>query len=78
MTDAQIVSIAITVFAIAAGSIFNNLRISDLSSPTGNRFNDMRDLFRAENARTQDKLDAIIRLLGELDTRVTHLEQKIH
>ena len=83
MSDANIISIAITLFAIAAGSLFNNVRISDLAAATNKRFDDMRDLMRAENAvirseyaRTQDKLDSILKLLGELDTRVTHLEER--
>lgn len=76
MTDANIISIAITLFAIAAGSLFNNVRISDLAAATNKRFDDMRDLMRAENARTQDKLDTLLKLVGELDTRVTHLEER--
>lgn len=83
MSDANIISIAITLFAIAAGSLFNNVRISDLAAATNKRFDDMRDLMqaenaviRSENARTQDKLDSILKLLGELDTRVTHLEER--
>lgn len=105
MSDANIISIAITLFAIAAGSLFNNVRISDLATATNKRFDDvrdrisdvaggtnkrfddMRDLMRSENsrlesvmrtesARTQDKLDAVLKLLGELDTRVTHLEER--
>lgn len=87
MSDANIISIAITLFAIAAGSLFNNVRISDLAAATNKRFDDMRDLMRAENARleavmrsesvrTQDKLDSILKFLGELDTRVTHLEER--
>lgn len=83
MTEANIISIAITLFAIAAGSLFNNVRISDLATSTSKRFDDMRDLMRSENevlrsenARTQDKLDAILKMLGDLDTRVTRLKAR--
>jgi hypothetical protein len=38
----------------------------------------MRDLVRAENARTQDKLDTILKLLADLDTRVTRLDERNH
>ncbi len=76
MNDANIISIAITLFAIAGGSLFNNVRISDLATATQASFDDMRDLVRAENARTQDKLDIVLRVLADLDTRVTRLEER--
>jgi hypothetical protein len=37
MTDANIVSIAITLSAIAAGALFSNVRISDLAVATPRR-----------------------------------------
>ena len=76
MNDANIISIGITLFAIAAGSLFNNVRISDLATATHARFDDMRDLVRAENVRTQDKLDTVLKMLGGLNTRVTRLEER--
>jgi hypothetical protein len=76
MADANIISIAITLFAIAAGSLFNNVRIPDLATATHARFDDMRDLARAENVRTQDKLDTVLKMLANLDTRVTRLEER--
>jgi hypothetical protein len=76
VTDANIISVAITLFAIAAGSLFNNVRISDLATATYARFHDMRDLVRAENARTQDKLDGVLKLPADLDTRFARLEQR--
>lgn len=41
MTDMQIVSIAITVLAVLAGTSFNNVRISDLSTNVQGRFGDL-------------------------------------
>jgi hypothetical protein len=51
MTDANVISIAITLFAIAAGSLFNNVRISDTATATNKRIDDMRDFIHSENAR---------------------------
>ncbi|MDP9169518.1 MAG: hypothetical protein M3N54_02770 [Acidobacteriota bacterium] len=62
MTDANIISIAITLFAIAAGSLFNNLRISDSATHNGGRFDDMNKRFDDMNRRFDDvnrKLDRI-------------------
>jgi hypothetical protein len=66
MTDANIISLAITLFAIAAGSLFNNVRISDLAAATNKRFDDMRDLIRSEIARVDQKLDRIADTLGAI------------
>jgi hypothetical protein len=78
MTDAQIIAIAITVLAVLAGSVFNNVRIGDVSVSLNRRIDDMRDVLRAEmNGRFEwmdAKLDTIISMLGQLDTRVTKLE----
>ncbi len=66
MSDANIVSIAITLFAIAAGAIFNNVRISETTTALNRRiddfnkrFDDLRDLIRSENSRMEQKLDRI-------------------
>jgi hypothetical protein len=66
MTDANIISLAITLFAIAAGSLFNNVRISDLATARNKRFDDMRDLIRSEIARVDQKLDGITDTLGAM------------
>jgi len=63
MTDAQIIAIAITVLAVLAGSVFNNVRIGDVNTSLNRRFE-----------RLDSKLDTIITMLGQLDTRVTKLE----
>jgi hypothetical protein len=78
MNDAQIIAISITVLAVLAGSVFNNLRIGDVSIGLNRRIDDMRDVLRAEMdlrfERMDSKLDTIINLLGQLETRVTKLE----
>lgn len=78
MTDAQIIAIAITVLAVLAGSVFNNVRIGDVNTSLNRRIDDMRDVLRAEMdlrfERMDSKLDTIINMLGQLESRVTKLE----
>ena len=80
MTDSNIISLAITLFAIAAGSLFNNVRISDLATSTNKRFDDMRDLIRSEIARVDQKLDRITDTLGAMlsdhEQRIRSIEQQ--
>lgn len=80
MTDANVISIAITLFAIAAGSLFNNVRISDLATATNERFDDMRDLIRSESARLEQKLDRISDTLSAIisdhEQRIRSIEQQ--
>jgi hypothetical protein len=85
MNDAQIIAISITVLAVLAGSVFNNVRIGDVSTSLNRRIDDMKEVLRAEIdlrferidqrfERMDSKLDTIINMLGQLDTRVTKLE----
>jgi hypothetical protein len=80
MSDSNMISIAITLFAIAAGSLFNNLRISDLASAANKRFDDMRDFIRSENTRIDQKLDRIAEtlsaMLGDHEQRLRSIEQQ--
>jgi hypothetical protein len=78
MNDAQIIAISITVLAVLAGSVFNNVRIGDVNTSLNRRIDDMRDVLRAEMdlrfERMDSKLDTIITMLGQLESRVTKLE----
>lgn len=88
MTDANIMSLAITLFAIAAGSLFNNVRISDSATASNKRFDDvnrrfddvnrrfddLRDFVRSENSRLDQKLD---RIADTLTAVITDHEQRI-
>ena len=87
MTDANVISIAITLFAIAAGSLFNNVRISDLATSTNKRFDDLnkrlddqRDFIHSEIARVDQKLDrvpeALSAVINDHETRIRALEQQ--
>jgi len=79
MADANIISLAITLFAIAAGSLFNNVRIPDLATSANKRFDDQRDLIRSEVARLDQKLDRVAETLGTVindhEQRIRGLEQ---
>ena len=87
MTDSQIIAIAITVLAILGGTLVNNSRIGDLHK----RIDDTKDLLRAEidlrfaqldlrlDARFSSidrKLDEILRIVGDHETRISSLEQR--
>jgi hypothetical protein len=101
MTDAQIVAIAITVLAVLGGTLFNNVRISDLAgrfADTNTRLSDAKDLLRAEfhrefaehklqlvennvqiNKRFDSldrKLDEMLRMVGDHETRIGRLEER--
>ena len=86
MTDQQILAISITVLAILAGAVFSNSRIGDLHK----RIDDVRDVIRAEfhkdiaemNLRMEvrfnsidRKLDEILRIAGDHETRIAALER---
>jgi len=80
MTGANIISMAITPFAIAAGSLFNNARISDSATAPNKRVDDMRDFIRSEIARVDQKLDRITDTLGAMlndhEQRIRSIEQQ--
>ena len=80
MSDGQILTIALTMLAIFAGSWFNNSRISDLSNKLDIRITDLRDVLRAEmrleSERMIQKIDAVLQQLGSHETRITHLEER--
>jgi hypothetical protein len=80
MNDSQILSIAIMVVAVLAGSIFNNVRIGDLqkriddvSRHLGERINDTRDALRAEMAKNHSEM---LHRFGDLDARLSQIEQR--
>lgn len=80
MTDANMISLAITLFAVAVGSLFNNVRISDLATATNKRFDDLRDFIHSENSRLDQKFDRIAETLGTViqdhEQRIRALEQQ--
>ncbi len=89
MTDAQIIAIGITVLAVLAGTLFNNARISDLNGAVNarlgsveSRFASMESRFSSMETRFENrfnsidrKLDEILRIVGNHETRISVLEQ---
>lgn len=91
MNDANIISISVTLFAIAAGSLFNNVRITDSSTAlnkriddsntsTAKRLDDLRDFIQSENSRIEQKLDRIAEtltaIIGDHEQRIRAIEQR--
>lgn len=87
MTGSQVIAMAITVLAVMAGTIFNNSRIGDLNQGINRRIDDTKEVLRAEmkafEARVDArfgsidwKLDEILRLVGDHETRITKLEER--
>jgi len=76
MSDTQLLTIALaaapTMLAVLVGILINNSRLSDLLGPMDSRFNDvdrrfdeMRDLWRAELHRVEEVLDARLKHIEE-------------
>jgi hypothetical protein len=69
MTDQQIMTIALasvpTMLAVLIGILINNSRLSDLRSHIDIRFEEMKEMWRAELHRVEEVLDARLRHLEE-------------
>ena len=76
MSDTQLLTIALaagpTMLAVLVGILINNSRLTDLRSHMDGRFNDvdrrfdeMRDLWRAELHRVEEVLDARLKHIEE-------------
>jgi hypothetical protein len=70
------ISLAITLFAIAAGSLFNNVRISDSATATNKRFDDMRDLIRSVDRKLDRITDTLGAMLKDHEQRIRSIEQQ--
>jgi len=79
MTDAQIIAIAITVLAVFAGSVFNNVRIGDVNTSLNRRIEDMKDVLRTELLKEtaairhliEHNQDVLLTELARIGQRVT-------
>ena len=82
MTDAQMVTLAVAILAVFAGTLFNNSRIADV----GKRFDDVGKRFDDVNRHIDDKFallsqqmknmeDNLMRILGDHETRIQKLER---
>jgi hypothetical protein len=87
MTDAQIIAIAITVLAVLAGTLFSNSRIGDMNNRIGDVKEVLRAEFRADIAQlthtmenrfnsVDRKLDEVLRIVGDHETRISALEHR--
>jgi len=69
MTDTQMLILALpsvlSVVVVLIGILLNNSRLSDLRSHMDGRFDDMRDMWRAELRRVEEVLDARLKHLEE-------------
>ena len=69
MSDTQLLTIALAaapaMLAVLVAILINNARLSDLRSHVGTRFDEMRDLWRAELHRVEEVLDARLRHIEE-------------
>jgi hypothetical protein len=78
MTDAQIIAIAITVLAVLAGSIFNNVRIGDVNSSLNRRIDDMRDVLRGEMDLRFERFNLRLeRMDSEMNVRFERMDSKL-
>jgi hypothetical protein len=80
MTDAQMVTLAVAILAVFAGTIFNNSRITDLRNDMNSRFGDMSGRFADISRHIDDKFallsqqmkameENIMRILADHETR---------
>jgi len=87
MTDAQLISISITVLAIFGGVLINNARLGDVNT----RLSDLKEVLRAEARTDKSEIvnmiaelrriietnhDTTLRMLADIDQRVTRLEAR--
>ncbi len=71
MTDAQMVTLAVAILAVFAGTIFNNSRITDLRQSVNQHIDDKFALLSQQMTRMEDNL---MRTMGEHETRLQKLE----
>ena len=69
MSDMQPLTIALaalpTMLAVLVGILVNNARLGDLRAHVDTRFDEMRDLWRAELHRVEEVLDARLKHIEE-------------
>jgi hypothetical protein len=65
MTDAQMVTLAVAILAVFAGTLFNNSRISDMKSLLSDRLSDTNLRISDGNRRTDDKIADVHRNIDD-------------
>lgn len=80
MTDAQILAVSITVLAVLVGTLFNNSRLGDvkevLRAETKADIAQLRLDMSTRFNSMETKIDTMLRLLADVDQRVTRLEAR--
>ena len=79
MTDAQMVTLAIAILAVFAGTLFNNSRITDLRAGMDRRFDDINrhidDKFTLLSHQMKAMEENLLRIVGDHETRIQRLER---
>ena len=68
MADASIqtaLAVGVPTLAVLVGILINNSRLGDVRSHLDDRFDDMRDTWRAELRRVEEVIDARLKHLEE-------------
>ena len=69
MTDTQALILALpsvlSIVAVLVGILINNSRLGDVRTHLDDRFDDMRDTWRAELRRVEEVIDARLKHLEE-------------
>lgn len=73
MTDAQMVTLAVAILPVFAGTMLNNSRITDLSNSLNRHIDDKFSLL-SQQIKTMG--DNIMRIVGDHETRIQKLEGK--
>ena len=80
MNDAQIPAIAITVLAIFGGVLINNARLGDVKEALRAEMRadkaDIMNMFAELRRLIETNHDATLRMLADIDQRVTRLEAR--
>jgi low affinity Fe/Cu permease len=84
MTDAPLIGIAVTVLAIFGATLINNSRIGDVKevlraevpADIGQLRSDLTSTMETRFSSIDRKLDEILRIVGDHETRITALEQR--
>jgi len=75
MTDAQLVAIAITVLTVLCGTWINNTRLGDVKEVLRAEMQVLEGKMENRFSSMDRKLDEILRLMGDHETRLSALER---
>ena len=76
MTDAQLVAIAITVLAVLGVTLVNNTRIGDVKEVLRAEMHALEARMDNRFSAIDRKLDEILRIVGDHETRLAAVEHR--